>query len=116
MALINALSAATSGLAVNASKVAATADNIANVQTEGYRRVEVHGKSIPPRYGGGVTGVVEQARASNLVEASEIAQGPSVDIAAEFTTLIQAKSVYSANLKTIETAEEMLRESIDLIG
>jgi len=116
MAITDALSAATSGLTVNGSRVAATADNIANVHTKGYSRVEVHAKSIPPQFGGGVTGVVERERVSNIVEASEIAQTQGVDIATEFTTLIQAKTAYSANLKTLETAEEMLRESVDLAG
>jgi len=116
MTAINALSTAVSGLLVNTSKVAATADNIANVHTEGYGRVEVHAKSIPPQHGGGVTGVVSREPVQDIVQANQGAQTPSVDVAAEFTNLIQAKSAYSANLKTLQTAEEILRESVDLVG
>jgi|GEM_PF-1451441 len=116
MTAINALSAAVSGLVVNSSKVAATADNIANVHTQGYGRVDVQAKSIPPQHGGGVTGVVSREKVANLIETVGGVPRPSVDVAAEFTTLIEAKAAYKANLTTIETADEMLKESVDLIG
>jgi flagellar hook protein FlgE len=42
-------------------------------------------------------------------------EGSSVDIATEFTKLIQAQRVYSANARTITTADNMLQEIINVI-
>ncbi len=46
---------------------------------------------------------------SNALEAS------NVDIATEFTKLIQAQRVYSANARTITTADSMLQEVINIV-
>jgi len=58
--------------------------------------------SAPGTNGGGVI-------VSNSLEAS------TVDIASEFTKLIQAQRVYSANARTISTADNMLQEVINII-
>lgn len=42
-------------------------------------------------------------------------EGSNVDIATEFTKLIQAQRVYSANARTITTADTMLQEVINII-
>ncbi len=42
-------------------------------------------------------------------------EGSNVDIANEFTKLIQAQQVYSANARTISTANNMLQEAINII-
>ncbi len=42
-------------------------------------------------------------------------EGSNVDIASEFTKLIQAQQVYSANAKTITTANTMMQEAINII-
>lgn len=42
-------------------------------------------------------------------------EGSNVDIAQEFTKLIQAQQVYSANAKTITTTNNMMQEAINII-
>ncbi|MDD5586612.1 MAG: flagellar hook protein FlgE [Alphaproteobacteria bacterium] len=42
-------------------------------------------------------------------------EGSNVDIATEFTKLIQAQRVYSANARTITTSDNMLQEVINII-
>ncbi len=42
-------------------------------------------------------------------------EGSNVDIADEFTKLIQAQQVYSANAKTITTTNNMMQEAINII-
>jgi flagellar hook protein FlgE len=42
-------------------------------------------------------------------------ESSNVDIADEFTKLIQAQQIYSANAKTITTADNMMQEAIDII-
>lgn len=46
---------------------------------------------------------------------AEALEGSNVDIASEFTKLIQAQQVYSANAKTITTANTMMQEAINII-
>jgi flagellar hook protein FlgE len=46
---------------------------------------------------------------------SNALEGSNVDIADEFTKMIQAQRVYSANAKTITTANSMLEEIINII-
>ncbi|MDD3182859.1 MAG: flagellar hook protein FlgE [Alphaproteobacteria bacterium] len=47
--------------------------------------------------------------------ASYALESSNVDIADEFTKLIQAQQVYSANAKTITTANNMMQEAINII-
>lgn len=63
MSLYGAMSSALSSLAVNASRVGATADNIANVNTVGYKSTEVRSSSIVTSggTGGGVLGFSRQS-------------------------------------------------------
>ena len=42
-------------------------------------------------------------------------EGSNVDIANEFTKLIQAQQIYSANAKTIVTSNDMLQQAINII-
>lgn len=46
---------------------------------------------------------------------SNALEGSNVDIANEFTKLIQAQQIYSANAKTITTANNMMQEAINII-
>lgn len=46
---------------------------------------------------------------------SNALEGSNVDIAQEFTKLIKAQQIYSANAKTITTANNMLQEAINII-
>jgi flagellar hook protein FlgE len=46
MSIGGILSSAVSGLQAGATRVAAAADNVANVQTAGYKSVEVHGRTL----------------------------------------------------------------------
>ena len=42
-------------------------------------------------------------------------ESSNVDIASEFTNLIQAQQIYSANAKTISTADNMLQDALNII-
>ncbi len=115
MAISGILSAAISGLANASSRVAASADNIVNVNTPGYQAKEVGSSTIvtrqtsPTNYSpGGVTGTIR----TNTAPA--IDNGSNVDIATEFINLIQATVAYKANIQVIQTGEELARELVDI--
>ncbi len=99
MSITGIMSSAVSALNANA-RVAATADNIVNLNVDGYKAKEVR-----------TTTLVTEQTSNTLytpggvkIAVQEMGQ---VDLAHEFTNLMQAKFAYSVNVQVIETAEEM---------
>ena len=111
------LSSAISGLSVNAQRVAAAADNVANVSTHGYKRVDVQSKTLAIQqtsttsYAPG--GVLAMPRQLSIVQNGQV--GPSTtDLGTEFATIILARTSYSASLKVVSAAEDMARALLDV--
>ena len=117
--MISALNGTISALKAFVTKMGVTADNIANVNTDGFKknrailkedqnggvRVEISRENRPGfRYGGVENDQVVEKEASN------------VDLAEEIPDLMVTKRAYQANLKTIETQDEMLGSLLDIIG
>ena len=115
MALENAISAAVSGLRANAERVHAVADNVANVSTPGYVARDVITASVVTRnngtYAGTGGGVRTFSRPANPVPVS-LQETQTVDLAVEFSHLIEARTAYGAAADLIRTESEMLREHI----
>jgi len=115
MAISGILSTAVSGLANASSRVAASADNIANVSTKGYQAKEVRSATIVNRQtnetnytSGGVTGVV-RTKPDPVID-----NGSNVDLASEFISIIEATVAYKAATQVIATSEELAKELIDI--
>jgi len=107
MTIQGALSAAVSALRVSSAQVAASADNIANANTNGYKAKEVHASTITTKQtvatgysSGGVSGFTVEA------------QDPGVNIGLEMIRIITAHTAYRANLEIVRTAEEISREQV----
>lgn len=111
------LSSAISGLSVNAQRVAAAADNVANASTPGYKRVEIQSKTLATHqtsttsYAPG--GVLAMPRQLSNVQNGAV-EPSTTDFGTEFATIISARASYSASLKVISAAEDMARALIDL--
>lgn len=105
MQISSALSSAVSGLAANAASVQAVAGNIANANTPGYRAVRVRTSSVVT--GGGYS--------PGGVQVTSVRQG-EVDLAREFTRLIQAEISYTANAQVVRTADDLARKLIDVVA
>jgi flagellar basal-body rod protein FlgC len=105
MRISGALSSAVSGLAANAASVQAVAENVANANTPGYRAVEVRASSAIA--GGGAS--------PGGVKFTRVRQG-EVDLARQFTRLIQAEISYSANAQVVRTADNLARKLIDVVA
>jgi len=115
MAISGILSAAVSGLANASSRVAVSADNIANVNTAGYQAKEVRSATVVTRQtsetsytSGGVTGSV-RAKTDPTLD-----NGSNVDLASEFISIIEATVAYKAAIQVIATGDELAKELVDI--
>ncbi len=115
MAISGILSTAVSGLAYASSKVAVAADNVANLNTDGYRAKDVRSSTLVTRQTsetsytpGGVTNLVRDQGTP------QFENGSNVDLATEFVKIIEATVAYKAGVAVIRTGDELSRELIDI--
>jgi len=94
------LGIASSGLAAAQAQLNVTANNIANLNTAGYKAQRVDLVANP---GGGV----DVAGVSST--------GKSVDLASEFVNLKQAALTYGANALVVKTSEQMYGSLLDIL-
>lgn len=130
-----ALTSALSGLTAASTRVGATANNVANQRTVGkpeategsekvYQAQDVLQTSVEPDGGTRAQVVNRQPEGgllaydpnSPLANDEGLVEAPNVDLGREITDLIQAEHAYKANLKTLQTAEELEREVTDIIS
>ena len=108
-----------SGLQAFEKKLESTANNMANVNTDGYKKTRVTLQEGQP-YGVRIHAektttpgpqVYEQTnKGFSLVEKS------NVELSEELPNLMLTRRFYQANLKAIKTAEEMLGSLLDVKG
>lgn len=116
--MIPATQAALSGLQAYTLKTQATANNVANLDTNGFKRDVVTLSSQIPQ--GVTTNVSKDTSAGALLPEmnsageEEMVEQSNVDLAQEMVDLMTEKHGYSANIKTLQTADEMARTVIDL--
>ena len=135
---ITGLKAAATSLAVSASNIVNMRDsgNLANAQVSAADRVRQNAGQPNPTEdlyrplrtdnvtiaGGGVRAVVQQTDPPHVAEydpsdpnADEdgLVARPNVDLATELVSMRQAKTMYSANLKVIRTADDMMGALLD---
>lgn len=122
-----ALSVAASGLKAQATRLRHVSENIANVDTPGYRRKSVSFESeatAPNTVAKVQTGDVKLDR-SELKEIYDPAhpmadktghyQGSNVDLVIEIADAREAQRSYEANLKMFEQARQMSSSLMDLL-
>jgi flagellar hook protein FlgE len=106
MSISTILSTAVTGLVSNSARVATRAENIANLNTDGYLA-----KEVQTGFGGQAFTSTAFGSGSVHVEAIE----PSnVNLAKEFIDIIAAKAAYEASARVFSTAEEMHRDVLDI--
>nr|WP_321467437.1 flagellar basal body rod C-terminal domain-containing protein [uncultured Desulfobulbus sp.] len=115
--MLPAISAATSGLQAYTVKTQATANNVANMNTEGFKRDVVTFSSQAPQ--GGSANVSKDLSPGALVEETtsngrEMVEQSNTDLVQEMTDLIVEKNGLRANIKTLQTTDEMLGTLINL--
>ncbi len=111
--MINAVYAALSGLRARQTQVDATARNVANATTPGYKRLEATLEEAP----GGVRARVERVEEPGPVAAEgsgAAVELSNVDLSREIPNLIVGERGFETNLKVLQTQDEMLGTLLDM--
>ncbi len=115
--MLSAIHTALSGLAAYAKQVEVTAHNVANVNTDGFKKSYTEFVSVET---GGVLPVVRKDDSAGPTVLSDRGYGPSqvelsnVDLAEEAVNQILAQRGFEANLHTLRTADDMLGTILDM--
>ncbi|WP_269434705.1 flagellar basal body rod C-terminal domain-containing protein [Desulfosarcina alkanivorans] len=113
------LNSAISAISAFSVKMKVTANNVANVNSDGFKKSRT---TFTEGLSGGVEAEVDIVDTPGTVKRVEENGGtrdvePSnVDLAQELTDSIATRSGYKANLKTIQTDDEMRGTLLDTIG
>ena len=117
--MIGALDASISGLRAFQKKLDVTANNIANVNSDEFKK----GRAVLSEgENGGVRVQIDQVNTPGhpreTVANGEVVETESsnVDLAEELTETIPTKAGYNANLKMIRQEDEMLGALLDIVG
>lgn len=116
--MISGINAALSGATAHQRKVDTAAHNLANVSTDGFQksRVEMQEQS------GGVRASSQQVttpgpqRPHPTDPGAPPVAGSNVDLGEEMVALISGERGFEANLKTLETQDQMLGTLLDMVG
>jgi flagellar hook protein FlgE len=115
--MITGLSSSISALIAFGKKMAVTANNVANLQSEGFKKSRA---LLEEGSQGGVAAQIENVNTPGVVITEEDDQGTverelsNVDLEKEIPETILTQRGYQANLKTIETQDEMLGSLLDI--
>ena len=117
--MISALNGTISALSAFVTKLGVTADNIANTNTDGFKRNRAY---LHEDDNGGVRVEIKRDESPGLrydvIENGEKVEKETsnVNLAEEIPDLMLTKRAYQANLKTVDTQEEMLGSLLDIVG
>ena len=115
--MISALQSATSALQAYGTKIAANSNNIANSATPEYRRTRV---TLSDTQTTGVKAAVSklETKGPEMYEQTtnglELIEQSNVDLGREFPEMMLNAHYYKANLKTIQTTDELMNSVLDL--
>ena len=115
--MIPAVNSALSGLQAFDTKMNSNANNIANVSTEGYKKSRVILGNQAPQ---GVNASVETVDSPGTMmledtnDGSKFVELSNVDLAEELPDSQVNARFYQANLKTLQTADEMTENLLDI--
>lgn len=117
--MISPFDSGISAISAFSVKMNVTANNVANLNSDGFKKSRTTLKEGPF---GGVEPDVDQVNTPGYIkqisENGEIreVEASNVDLAEEFTDLMLTQSGFKANLKTIQAYDEMLGTLLDTIG
>ncbi|WP_456387343.1 flagellar basal body protein [Desulfolithobacter sp.] len=115
--MISGVQSAFSGLQASGVRITAVASNVANMNTEGYRRARV---LFEEQKTGGVLAVPERVDGSEVsiqMEAPfglEMVEHSSTDPSRELSDMRQARAMYQAQMKTISAEQAKMDSVLDI--
>ena len=117
--MINATSISVSALNAFQKKMDVTADNVANVLTDGFEKSRV---TFQEKASGGVNAVIDRVEIIDIQKKTigndelVTAQSSNVDLSEELTNIISTTAAYKANLTSVKTQEDMTGALLDILG
>ena len=113
-----ALNAALSALGAHEKKLDVTANNIANLNTEGFKKSRAVLQEANPS---GVVVTISRVNTPGspilpMDGTGEMRESSNVDLAEEIVALQTTKHGFQANLKTLKTEDEMLGSLFDILA
>ncbi|PHR23155.1 MAG: flagellar biosynthesis protein FlgC [Desulfotalea sp.] len=115
--MISAYNSSVSALQTFATRLHSNSNNIANANTDSFKRTRVMNTTTEA---GGVKAQVEKVDTPGPTTYKETSNGydqvelSNVDLGSEITDMNLNSTLYKANLKTIETVNEMSKELLQL--
>lgn len=118
--MISGLNSALSALQGLSTKLNSTANNVANIETDGFKKTRVtleEGGNA-----GGITARVEQVATpgpqvlESTPAGTTLVEKSNVELTEEIPTLMMVKNSYKANLKVVQATDEMLGSLLDIKG
>ena len=115
--MLGAIYPAFTGLAAFATQIAVTAHNLANVNTNGFKKSKTELVAVET---GGVLPVVQKDKSAGPSILTNTGLGPvqlelsNVDLGEETANQILAQRGFEANISTLKTADDMLRTILDI--
>ncbi len=126
--MIDAIASARSALGAMSTSMAATANNVANVDTDGYKSREVRLETGRDGQGVRVSGVVEDSSSGGLRPETVSAQNEAgvyeptvdmvemsnVDLARQSVNMIEASRAFEANVAVVRASDDMAGTLLDM--
>ena len=115
--MISGVYAALSGLQAYSTRMANNANNVANMNTDGFKRDRVILSTQAPQ---GVRATVEKVSSPGPVVAEATDQGyemieqSNVDLSEEVPEFTMNQHGHDANVRTIQAADQMMQSLLDL--
>ncbi|UVT17895.1 MAG: flagellar biosynthesis protein FlgC [Nitrospira sp.] len=115
--MISAIHTALSGLTAFGKQIEVVAHNVANVNTDGFKRSKTEFVEVPT---GGVLPVVEKDNSAGPTALRDTGSSPTmvelsnVDLGEETVQQILAQRSFEANLHTLKTGDALLGSILDL--
>ncbi len=115
--MVSAVQSALSGLQAFGTRIQSNANNVANANTDGFKKSRVLLSSAEPQ---GVKATVEKIDSpgtsvyQETSNGSELVELSNVDLGEELPEMIINSHAYKANLKTLQTADEMTGELLKI--
>ena len=117
--MISVIQSALSGLQAYSLATEATANNVANLNTNGFKKDRVTLSAQTPQ---GVSATVGKDNTSGGYALEATSQGDqmveqsNVDIGQEMTSMMINKAAFNANIKSLQTADQMTQSLLDIVA
>ena len=115
--MIGGINSALSGLGAAGVQMANTANNVANLNSEGFKKGRVLQAEQHPQ---GVSVTVEKVETPGVYAMENTSSGQvlveksNVELTEEMPQMMVNQHTYNANLKTLQAADEMMASLLDL--